>query len=211
MHKWWLTFMLTTVMFLLFDKHFPTKKRILRKRITIKWKREWEGEDGREVQYHDLPGRAPCRYNTTTNWSFDTTTDRRRTDGCGGEMWGFLADGRLGMFGEDLGLVCFVVRAAWQTNNRNNKGASINSNWTTSTITPGAFLLLSLGSYRFFVCHVYIYDRDINNFKIQKHKNIFWVYFWAKTLTLIAKIWFRVRKVSGTFEKGTFAELWIKL
>jgi len=35
--------MLTAVVFLLFDKHFPTKKRILRKKLTIKWERERVG------------------------------------------------------------------------------------------------------------------------------------------------------------------------
>ena len=48
MHKWWLTFMLTTVVFLLFDKHFPTKKEDIKKEAYDEMG-EWEGEDGREV------------------------------------------------------------------------------------------------------------------------------------------------------------------
>ena len=49
----------------------------------------------RNIEYEDLPGRAPCRYDTTTNLSFDASTDRGGTDGCGGEVRGFLADRRL--------------------------------------------------------------------------------------------------------------------
>lgn len=86
-----------------------------------------------------------------------------------GERCGvFLLTGDLECLGKIFAWFASLLGQPDKLRGGNNKGASINSNWTTSTVRPEAPLLVSRGRYRFFVCHVYIYDREINNLKIQK-------------------------------------------